>query len=139
MAGGVAPSWLDRKELRYKLRSSLRGITSLKGLRSCGAPLDDAVTVRCIGDNYYYTKIASCASAWACPVCAAAIRHHRATEVSRAVVAALAKGWSVLFITRTIPHYAEDKLAVTLGLLAEGRRNVFNQTVVKEARKTAGF
>src|SRR5947207_14790617 len=94
MVQGVAPSWLDRKELRYKLRSSLRGRTSLKGLRSCGAPLDDAVTVRCLGDDCYYTKIASCASAWPCPLSRAASRHHRTTEDSRTVVAALAKGRS---------------------------------------------
>src|SRR5947209_5664266 len=139
MAGGVDQNWLDRKELRYKLRSSLRRITSLKGLRTCGAPLDNAVTIRSIGNTYYYTDIASCGSAWACPVCASKIRAHRANEVSRAVVAALAKGWSVLFVTRTLPHSTEDKLAMTLGLLAEGRRYVFNQTVVKAARQAAGF
>src|SRR5438034_4835059 len=114
MVAAVATSWLDRKELRYKLRSSLRRITSLKGLRSCGAPLDKTITVRSIGNTYYYMDIASCGSAWACPVCASKIRAHRASEVSRAVVAALAKGWSVLFVTRTIPHTAEDKLALTL-------------------------
>lgn len=60
-------------------------------------------------------------------MCAAKIRFHRADEVSRAVVSALNQGMGALFVTRTIPHSAEDKLGVTLGLLAEGRRFVFNQ------------
>ena len=44
-----------------------------------------------------------------------------------------------LFVTRTLPHNAEDKLGVTLGLLAEGRRYVANQQVVKGVRRTAGY
>ena len=46
---------------------------------------------------------------------------------------------SALFVTRTIPHSAEDKLGVTLGLLAEGRRYVANQQVVKSVRQVAGY
>jgi len=42
-------------------------------------------------------------------------------------------------VTRTIPHSAEDKLGVTLGLLAEGRRYVANQKVVKGVRQAAGY
>jgi len=45
---------------------------------------------------------------------------------------------SALFVTRTIPHSEEGKLGVTLGLLAEGRRYVFNQKLVKVTRKSAG-
>jgi len=46
---------------------------------------------------------------------------------------------SALFVTRTIPHSAEDRLGVTLNLLAEGRRYVANQTVVKGSRQAAGY
>jgi hypothetical protein len=73
------------------------------------------------------------------PGLAAKIRYHRADEASRAVVSALNQGMGALFVTRTIPHSAEDKLGVTLGLLAEGRRYVSNQKLVKESRKAARY
>jgi hypothetical protein len=87
----------------------------------------------------HYAGMSTCGSGWVCPVCAAKIRYHRADEASRAVVSALDKGMGALFVTRTIPHSAEDKLGMTLGLLAEGRRYVANQKVVKGVRKTAGY
>src|SRR6266568_2059294 len=139
MAAGVAASWLNRKELRYKLRSSLRRVTSLHRLTTCGLPLGGPVVVKLIGSSHYYNNLVSCGSGWACPVCAAKIRNRRANEASRAVVSALSQGMSMLFVTRTIPHTADSKLAVTLRLLGEGRRYVVNQTVVKAARKAAGY
>jgi hypothetical protein len=95
--------------------------------------------VRCKDGVYHYTGMSTCGSGWCCPVCSAKIRYHRADEVSRAVVSALDKGMDALFVTRTIPHSAEDRLGVTLGLLAEGRRYVANQQVVKGVRRSAGY
>src|SRR3989440_569703 len=129
----------QRQEARYKLRASLRRVTSLKRLSSCGLPLGGDMVVRLKGAVHHYAGMSTCASGWACPVCAAKIRYHRADEASRAVVSALNQGMGSLFVTRTIPHCAEDKLGVTLGLLAEGRRYVFNQNVVKGARKAVGY
>jgi len=136
-AAGVA-SRSQRQEARYKLRSSLRRVTRLKRLMSCGLPLGGFITVRRKGDVNHYSGMTTCGSGWSCPVCSAKIRYHRAHEVSRAVVSALDKGMTALFVTRTIPHSAEDKLGVTLGQQAEGRRYVFNQKLVKVTRKSAG-
>src|SRR6266566_9564011 len=122
-----------RQEARYKLRSSLRRVTGLKRLSSCGLPLGGSMMVRLKGAVHHYAGMSTCGSGWVCPVCAPKIRYHRADEVSRAVVSALQQGMGVLFVTQTIPHSAEDALGVTLGLLAEGRRYVSNQWVVKEA------
>ncbi len=129
----------QRQEARYKLRASLRRVTSLKRLGSCGLPLGGDMVVRLKGAVHHYAGMSTCGSGWACPVCAAKIRYHRANEASRAVVAALDQGFGALFVTRTIPHGAEDRLGVTLGLLAEGRRYVANQKLVKMARKSAGY
>jgi hypothetical protein len=145
----------QRQEARYKLRSSLRRVTTVKRLRSCGLPFDrdsDIVVRRKDGVHHFAGKrrkdkdrvrrlpgMSTCGSPWVCPVCAAKIRYHRANEVSRAVVSALHQGMGALFVTRTIPHSAEDKLGVTLGLLAEGRRYVSNQKVVKTMRKATGY
>ena len=129
----------QRQEARYKLRSSLRRVTGLKRLQSCGLPLGGSMIVRSKNEVHHYTGMSTCGSGWVCPVCAAKIRYHRADEVSRAVVSALDKGMGALFVTRTIPHSAEDRLGVTLGLLAEGRRYMANQKVLKEVRRVAGY
>jgi hypothetical protein len=129
----------QRQEARYKLRSSLRRVTSLKRLRSCGLPLGGDMVVRLKGAVHHYAGMSTCGSGFACPVCAAKIRYHRADEASRALVAALEQGFGALFVTRTIPHTAEDTLGVTLGLLAEGRRYVANQQGVKAVRRAAGY
>src|SRR6266571_4274555 len=128
----------QRQEARLKLRGALRQVTNLKRLRACGLPLGD-MTVRRKGEVYHYSGMSTCGSGWACPVCAAKIRFHRADEVSRAVVSALDRGMRALFVTRTIPHTAEDSLGVTLNLLAEGRRYVANQPVVKGLRREVGY
>jgi len=128
----------QRQEARYKLRASLRRVTRLKRLRACGLPLS-SMMVRVKDGVHHYAGMSTCGSGWACPVCSAKIRFHRAHEVSRAVVSAHNQGMRPLFVTRTIPHSAEDALAVTLGLLAEGRRYVSNQKVVKTVRKAARY
>src|SRR5256885_13024065 len=125
----------QRQEARYKLRSSLRWVTSLKRLSSCGLPLGGDMVVRLKGVVHHYAGMSTCGSGWACPVCAAKIRYHRADEASRALVSALEQGFGGLFVTRTIPHTAEDTLGGTLGLLAEGRRYVANQQGVKAVRR----
>src|SRR5947209_9498144 len=136
---GLAISRQEKQEARYTLRASLRRVTRLHRLATCGLPLGGPVLIRHIGSAHYDAGLSRCGSGFACPVCAAKIRYHRANEASKAVVAALSKGWGALFVTRTLPHTVEDSLEVTLGLLAEGRRYVFNQTVVKAVRKTAGY
>jgi hypothetical protein len=143
---------MQRRDARYKLRSALRRVTSVQRLRACGLPLGSGIVVRRKDDVHHFAGVprkregerelpgmSTCGSAWICPVCSAKIRYHRAGEVSRAVVSALNQGMGALFVTRTIPHSAEEKLGVTLGLLAEGRRYVANQKLVKGARKAAGY
>jgi len=120
-AADVVERW-HRQEARYKLRSALRRVTGLKRLSSCGLPLGGDMIVRRKDGVCHYAGMSTCGSGWACPVCSAKIRFHRAHEVSQAVVAALQQDMGSLFVTRTIPHSAEDRLEVTLDLLAEGRR-----------------
>ena len=128
----------QRKIARYQLRAALRRVTNLQRLSSCGLPFGE-MTARRQDGVHHFTGISTCGFGFSCPVCAAKIRYHRADEVSRAVVAALQQGMSALFVTRTIPHSMEDRLGVTLNLLAEGRRYVTNQKKVKETRQAAAF
>jgi hypothetical protein len=149
-AAGVA--YMQRRDERYRLRSLLRRITSVPRLRSCGLTLGTDIIVRRKDgvhhfagvqrkkdDGRHFPGMSTCGSSWLCPVCAAKIRHHRADEVSRTVVSALAQDLDVLFVTQTIPHTAQDRLGVTLNLLGEGRRYVANARLVKALRRGAGY
>lgn len=139
-AAAVLVMRLQRQEARTKLRGLLRRVTQLKRVRTCGLPVPGSdVVVRVKDSVHHVSGVWFCGSGWACPVCAAKIRFHRAHEVSRAVVTALHQGMGALFVTRTLPHSAEDTLAVTLGLLAEGRRYVANLASIKTVRARAGY
>jgi len=142
----------QKQEARYELRSLLRQVTQLKRLRYCGLPFEGDMVVRCKDgvhhfagmrrqkdDPYHFTGMSTCGSAWVCPVCASKIRHQRSDEVSRTIVSALDKRYDALMVTSTVPHSAEDQLGVTLNLLAEGRRYVANQPVVKALRREADY
>jgi hypothetical protein len=131
---------LGRQRARYDLRAVNRKVSRLKRVQTCGLPIGGGdVMVRVNQGVHHYSGVWFCGSGWACPVCAAKIRFKRADEVSRAVVMALSEGMGALFVTRTIPHSAEDSLGVTLGLLAEGRRYVAAQRQVKRLRARAGY
>ncbi|MFD8300706.1 hypothetical protein ACFV13_31350 [Streptomyces bauhiniae] len=52
-----------------------------------------------------------CGRIWLCPVCSAKIRQGRAEEVSKAAVAWIELGGTVLFVTFTARHAAAHKLA----------------------------
>src|SRR6266700_3400581 len=82
----------QRRDARYKLRSALRQVTSLKRLRSCGLPLGGDMLVRLKDGVHHYSGLSTCGYGYACPVCARKIRFHRAHEVSQGVVAALHQG-----------------------------------------------
>ncbi len=152
VAAAALADRIQRRDARYLLRSALRQVTTLDRLRSCGLPFNNEIVVRRKDGIHHFAGIrrqkegerhlpgmSTCGSSFVCPVCAAKIRFHRTDEVSRALVSALDQGFGALFVTSTIPHSAEDKLGVTLNLLAEGRRYVANQPVVKALRREAGY
>src|SRR5690348_4684696 len=133
------PIWLDKREARYTLRASLRKVSSLKRLRSCGLPLRGQIVAVERGGRHYFNGMSTCGSGFACPVCSAKIRYHRAFEVSQALVSAFDKGMYGLFITRTLPHSAEDRLGTTFNLFNEARGYTVNQTKVKAVRAQANY
>lgn len=138
--GAVGAGRLDRQDSRFMLRNGLRKITELKRLKSCGLPIGSSdVIMKQLEGVHHFVGISTCGSGWACPVCSAKIRFKRANEISKAVVSALDQGCGALFVTRTIPHSAEDQLQFTLNLLAEGRRWVSSQLAVKKLRKHLNY
>jgi hypothetical protein len=66
-----------------------------------------------------YTGLASCASVWACPVCAERINAERATVNERAIDAAAAQGLQMAFVTLTMRHHAGQALGELWDALAD--------------------
>ncbi|WP_235826584.1 protein rep, partial [Candidatus Frankia alpina] len=60
-------------------------------------------------------------------------------EISRAIAHAIEAGFGAVFVTRTIPHTAEDELRTTLGGLTEGRTWAARHWAVKKVREEAGY
>lgn len=61
-----------------------------------------------------YGGLQTCASVWACPVCAAKISERRKHELSRAIEQHTVNGGEVLLLTLTTPHYHHNKLSEIL-------------------------
>lgn len=62
----------------------------------------------------HYSGLQTCASVWACPVCAAKIAERRRAEVLAAMAAHEASGGNVHLLTLTAPHQRGDVLVTLL-------------------------
>ena len=80
----------------------------------CGWRSEESVKVHGGNGTAHFSGTERCGSIWACPVCAAVIRAQRAIEIQKAVQAHQANGGTVLFVTLTSRHKAEDQLSTTL-------------------------
>lgn len=74
----------------------------------------------------------TCASVWACPVCAAKISERRRVELTLAIEQHRASGGDVLLITLTNPHFQGDDL---LGLLTGQQKAMHRFNSTKAALK----
>lgn len=98
---------------RWELRDRLRGHSSLKGMRRCGAAVvgEAGVQVRhkaAIG--HYFTGVATCGSVWACPSCQRKVRQRRAVELDVAMRRWIADGGVCVFVTLTASHRPGERL-----------------------------
>ena len=57
-----------------------------------------------------YDNLQYCGSVWVCPDCSYKISQERKTELAEAMKSCRSKGFQVLMLTLTVPHYAGDDL-----------------------------
>jgi hypothetical protein len=100
---------------------------------------DGYVAVKDNAGVCHYSGLATCGSIWACPVCSAKIRNHRAEEISAAAARWDLAGNSVYMVTLTMPHDFGMKLAELLPVIADGFRSVISGRRWVEIRKTLGI
>jgi hypothetical protein len=104
-----------RRAARYANRRTLWQITGDTACRGCGRTAMDPETGVVFARTSEGVAIAlgllKCGRIWFCPVCSAKIRHGRAEEITRAVVAWLRQGGRAYLVTFTARHTAADRLA----------------------------
>ncbi|WP_311215546.1 protein rep, partial [Aeromicrobium sp. WCS2018Hpa-33] len=72
----------------------------------------------------HFSGLERCSSIWACPVCSAVIRNERAREIQSAADRWTSAGNSILMLTLTMPHQADDALSTTLDVALDGYRSM---------------
>jgi hypothetical protein len=107
-----------RKSTRYAGRRTLWRITTDNACKGCGRTLMDPDSGVILAQTAEGTSLVlglmKCARIWLCPVCSATIRHGRAEEITRAVVAWIQQGGTALLVTFTARHAASDQLATLM-------------------------
>jgi len=71
--------------------------------------------------NVHYAGLMTCGSIWVCPVCAAKISERRRTDMKLLVAQARLRGYTVLLLTQTVPHYSNQALKPLLSHFAQAR------------------
>jgi len=87
----------------------------------------------------HYAGLQTCASVWACPVCAAKIAERRRAEVLAAMSAHKAQGGNVHLLTLTAPHSRRDQLQTLLDQQAKALKRFWNDRQTKAILAEMGY
>lgn len=134
----------DRRAVRYHRREARAKVTMIKRFRGCGRLMRSAdsggVAVKVAGGVAHFSGVVTCGSVWACPVCAAKIRHRRAVDLEDGIGTHLARGGGVEMLTLTFPHSVGDDLEDLFALAADGwREGVLQGRGFREDREAFGI
>lgn len=128
------------RERWYGLRTALATRSTLPRVRKCGrcrrAP---KVGVRCTDQNAGYSGLVTCGSIWVCPVCSRKIAAKRAVEVGHVVASAVAQGFTVVFLTKTLSHHDGQPLAVTWDAVRDCWDSIIKNRWWAEAKADVGL
>jgi len=122
---GQSVARAERREDRYRLRSVLNEVSTLKRCVRCGFRLvagAQGVPVVLSELVAHFANLELCASVWACPVCSPRIRERRAAEIEDGLQRHLEIGGGAGFVTQTLPHDQGDRLVPLFDAVAESWR-----------------
>lgn len=132
----------ERMAIRYNLLDTQRWASTKKRVRQCKTAIGNGhVGIVDHGDKSgaHFVGVESCANVWCCPVCAPKIRAGRTSDVTEAFERHRANGGGFLFLTQTIQHNNDERLALLLELLGKGWQHLANSRTYKAARKRYGI
>ena len=87
----------------------------------------------------HYSGLQTCASVWACPVCAAKIAERRRLELLAAMAVHEVRGGNVHLLTLTVPHQRGDVLAALLDQQAKALKRFWNDRATKAIMAEMGY
>lgn len=87
----------------------------------------------------HYSGLQTCASVWACPVCAAKIAERRRAEVLAAMTAHKCEGGNVHMLTLTVPHQRGDDLVKLLEQQAAALKRFNESRQVRDVYTAMGY
>lgn len=124
----------------HRLLDGLRGITSGKGVKLCGARGVGGGNVELWtqGERAWLKGVQRCGLPHVCPVCSSRIRATRAAELAEAVRSHQRAGGGVAFLTLTVPHRRGDELGELLDGLPSAFRRVLSGRAAAAMRERFG-
>lgn len=113
---------------RFAIQREAKSLLGWKRLNECMvAPILSTVNVMLSTEHQaaHYKGLATCGSVWVCSVCAAKVSERRRAELNRAISAWRdQEGGSVLLLTLTFPHKANDPLKPMLEAFQNARQKL---------------
>jgi len=111
----VLKSSISPLQERFALRKAVSKLFPQHRISKCGCCVQRKNSPLDVYKSREYNTISvsnlqSCGSPWSCAVCAAKVTERRRTEVIQAIADHLARGGSISFVTRTVPHTRQDSL-----------------------------
>lgn len=110
-ANNLSP--LSGRAQKYALRNSIQQVTKLDRVRKCGrVPVAGWVSLKSgeNGERASFGSLCTCASVWACPVCAAKISARRSADLEHVLSHAVAEQKTISMVTLTMRHNAGHRL-----------------------------
>lgn len=118
----MAREWLGRRAFQIDPQANPGDIYRTHDCRWARRAPDVGVHFSAQYQSAHYSGLATCASVWACPVCAAKIQQRRRGELAQLVNWAYAQGHEPIMVTLTFPHCRFDSLADLLSKQREAFR-----------------
>jgi hypothetical protein len=111
----------SRRRERFRLSAWLARHSTVDRVRSCGRLIAYLCDLKASEGVAHFAGLKSCASIWACPVCAAKVAARRIEEIAGTVQAHLDLGGGAVFLTLTFSHH----LGMRLGDLLDQRQEAW--------------
>lgn len=135
----LAVAVTDARRRRWVLRHRARSLQA-KGPGSCGKhALTGQLSLARRGERWAVSGVMHCGRIWVCPVCAARVGQRRAEEIAEAIRRWHAEGGTVLLVTYTLAHDADDQLDALLGVFTAARRRLRGRKEWRDLRREIGW
>lgn len=134
----------DRRPLRERLHRWQQERSGLRRVRRCGEPIQGEVEVGVFAHRdgalvAHVLGVGRCGSPWSCAWCAPPVREAKATDIDEGASEALARGWTVLFVTCTVPHHWGDRLDASFSLVRKAHRATRSGRRWQRLRRGLGY